>query len=399
MTAFPAYLPALGIVSALGAGRSEVAANLFAGRNEGMRRRDDLLADGQPATVGEVASPLPDVPDHLRAYESRNLQLIIAAAEQIRPEIEAALSRYGTARIGVVMGSSTSGIDRGEAALAVYEKSGSLPPGFDIRMQELGSVGEALAKYLGIEGPAYTVSTACSSGAHALAAGRRMLQTGLVDAVVAGGADTLCRLTVNGFQALSALSLDLCNPFSRNRAGINIGEGAAIFLMQKEESEVALWGTGTSSDGYSMTAPDPEGTGIEIALRAALADAKVEPKEIDYVQLHGTGTAQNDLVESAVIKRLFKGEIPASSSKAQIGHTLGAAGAMGAAHCWLAAHSANTEGYLPPHLWDGMADDGLLSESLVSPGEVLAPSARRLFLSNTLAFGGNNAGLVLGRQP
>lgn len=394
----PVYLPALGIVSALGRGRRDVAANLFVGLREGMRARHDLLSDGAPAYVGEVTGDLPSVPAHLAFYESRNFQLVIEAAEQIRTEIEAAREKFGPARIAVIIGSSTSGIDRGEQALAEADKTGRLPEEFDLRMQELGSVGEGLARYLDLAGPAYTVSTACSSGAHALAAARRLLAANLADAVIAGGADTLCRLTLNGFRSLSALSSGLCNPFSRNRDGINIGEGAALFLVQREAADVALYGAGASSDGHSMTAPDPEGRGVELAMRAALADAGCAPEEISYVQLHGTGTDQNDAMESTVINRVFPHQVPASSSKAQIGHTLGAAGAMGAAHCWLAAHPENRDGLLPPHIWDGEAAEGLLAETLVRPGDQRG-AARPLFFSNAFAFGGNNACLVIGGQP
>lgn len=397
MTARPVFLRSLGIVSALGHGTSEVASNLFSGSQRGMRRRDDLLVDRRSTIVGEVSGELSQVPDALKAFSSRNVQLVIAAAEQMRAELDAAIEKHGAARIGVVMGSSTSGIDLGEVALAEEAATGIFPSDYDVRVQELGSVGESLAMYLGLGGPAYTISTACSSGAHALAAGKRMLESGLVDAVIAGGADSLCRLTLNGFQSLSALSYDLCLPFSKNRRGINIGEGAALFLMQREEADVALWGVGSSSDGYSMTSPQPEGEGVEIAMQAALADAGCKARDIDYVQLHGTGTEQNDRMESRVVSRVFQRDVPASSSKGQIGHTLGAAGAMAAAHCWLAAHPLNESGYLPPHMWDGEADEEMLSETLVCPGDQVPADARRLFLSNAFAFGGNNACLVLGQ--
>lgn len=394
----PVFLKSLGIVSALGHGTIAVASNLFSGSQRGMRGRDDLLIDGRSTIVGEVSGDLLQVPDALKGYSSRNFQLVISAVEQIRAELDLAIEQHGAARIGVVMGSSTSGIDRGEAALAEEVATGSFPSNYDVRVQELGSVGESLAMYLGVGGPAYTISTACSSGAHALAAGKRLLESGLVDAVIAGGADTLCRLTLNGFQSLSALSDDLCLPFSKNRKGINIGEGAALFLMQREEADVALWGVGSSSDGYSMTSPQPEGEGVEIAIRAALADAGCEIRDIDYIQLHGTGTDQNDRMESRVVSRVFERDVPASSSKGQIGHTLGAAGAMGAAHCWLAADPVNEKGHLPPHMWDGQADEGMLSETLVRPGDQTPANARRLFLSNAFAFGGNNACLVIGRS-
>jgi 3-oxoacyl-[acyl-carrier-protein] synthase-1 len=254
-----------------------------------------------------------------------------------------------------------------------------------------------VARYLGLGGPAYSISTACSSGAQALAAGRRLLATGMVDTVLAGGVDSLCRLTVNGFHALSALSAGVCNPFSRNRDGTMIGEGAAVFLMQREEAEIALLGAGTTSDAYSMTAPEPEGRGLIQATKDALGDAGLAPSMIDYIHLHGTGTLQNDETESKVIEHIFGSEVPCSSSKAQLGHTLGAAGAMGVAHCWLALSDLNSTRCLPPHVWDGAADEGLLSSCLVTSGQELEPSAAGVFLSNAIAFGGNNVSLIIAR--
>lgn len=397
--ATPVFLSALGLVSPMGRGKAAVLDNLLAGRAPGLVRRDDLLVGGEPIHVGQVAGDLPEVPEALRVYRSRNTAMIIAAAEEIRTEIDAALSRHGPERIAVVLGTSTSGIDEGEQALASTLASGRLPAGYDIRQQELGSPGEALACYLGLAGPAFTVSTACSSSAQALADGRRLLRTGLADAVLVGGADSLCRLTVNGFHALSALSKGICNPFSRNRDGTMIGEGAALFLMQREEAEIALHGVGASSDAHSMTAPEPSGQGVEIAVQQALSDAAVPPDAIDYIQLHGTGTQQNDVMESEVVLRIFGAETPCSSAKGQMGHSLGAAGAMGAAHCWLAASDLNLERRLPPHVWDGEAAPGLLSECLVKQGQSLPGSARGLFLCNAFAFGGNNVTLVIGRWP
>lgn len=391
------YLRALGVVSALGCGKDEVRQNLFTGARPGVVSRDDLMVDGSSVYAGTVLEPLPPVPESLAGYASRNVALTIAAADQIRDEIEDAANRYGRHRVAVVMGTSTSGIAEGERAVDHSRALGCLPADFDFRKQELGSVGEALARYLALEGPAQSVSTACSSGAQALAMGRRLIRSGLVDAVVAGGADSLCRLTVNGFHALSAHSAGICNPFSRNRDGTMIGEGAALFLMDSVPDEIALMGSGTTTDAHSMTAPEPNGTGVETAIRHALEEAGLSTGGIDYVHLHGTGTLHNDPVESDVVTRLFGSGIPSSSSKGQIGHTLGAAGAMGAAHCWLAAHSSNPDGYLPPHLWDGEAEDGVLSDALVSVGEKLDADSRRIFLSNAIAFGGNNVALVLGR--
>lgn len=397
MTSGPmVYLAALGIVSALGQGKEQVRKNLFAGRRPGVVSRTDLLVDGSPIYVGQVDDPLPAGPASLSAYASRNFGLSIAAADEIRDDIEDAIARYGRHRIVVVMATCTSGIAEAERAIAVGETRGRLPDDFDILVQEIGSTSEALACYLGLEGPAISVSTACSSGAHALAMGRRLIQTGLADAVLAGGADSLCHLTANGFRSLSAYSAGICNPFSRNRDGTMMGEGAVIFLMDRRESELALLGTGTSTDAHSMTAPEPDGNEVETAIRRALGDAGLSSDDIGYVQLHGTGTLQNDAMESRVITRVFGPRIPCSSSKGQIGHTLGAAGAMGAAHCWLAAQEDNAERSLPPHLWDGEADEQLMSDNLVSVGERLPDSARGKFLSNAFAFGGNNTALILG---
>jgi 3-oxoacyl-[acyl-carrier-protein] synthase-1 len=392
----PVFLSALGILSALGRGKEEVRDNLFAGRRPGVVSRRDLLVDGASVFVGQVDCLLPAAPVSLSRYACRNFGLSIAAVDEIRAEIDDAVSRYGPGRIGVVMATCTSGIAEGETAIGEAMIDGALPQGFDVRVQEMGSTSEAVACYLELEGPAISVSTACSSGAHALAMGRRLIRTGLADAVVAGGADSLSRLTVNGFQALSGQSAGICNPFSRNRDGTMMGEGAAVFLMEKDESEIAFLGTGASTDAYSMTAPEPEGKEVETAIRRALNDTDLAPDAIDYVHLHGTGTLQNDAMESKVITRVFGSEVPCSSSKGQIGHTLGTAGAMGAAHCWLAAHSDNKDRFLPPHLWDGEADTDMISDNLVSVGERLDGAARGIFLSNAIAFGGNNATLILG---
>ena len=393
----PVFLAALGIVSPIGRGKQQVFDTLMAAQSPGVVRRHDLLVGGESIFVGEVGGALPAVPPGLSMYASRNTAMMIAAAEEIRDQIETAISCHGRDRIAVVMGTSTSGMDNAEVAVVQATASGELPAEYDYRQNELGSPAEALAIYLQVEGPAFTVSTACSSSALALASGRRLLRTGIADAVLAGGADSLCRLTVNGFHALSALSKASCNPFSRNRDGTMIGEGAALFLMQREQSEIALYGVGASSDAYSMTAPEPSGSGVELAIRHALADADLAPEAIDYIQLHGTGTLQNDAMESAVVSRVFGNNMPCSSSKAQLGHTLGAAGAMGAAHCWLSASDFNHDRLLPPHVWDGEAEQGLLSQSLVRPGQTLDSSAGRIYLSNAFAFGGSNVALVMGR--
>jgi len=380
------YLQAVGIISALGEGLEATRRALFAGDTSGMKVESGWLPSA-PACVGRVTSELAPLPSPLAEYDCRNNRLLAAAAAQIRPAIDAALGRHGPPRVAIVIGTSTSGIASGEDAMAARLRDGAFPASFSYKQQEIGATAPLAARLLGARGPAYTVSTACTSGAKALLAARRLLELGLCDAAIAGGVDTLCRLTVGGFAALESTSRERCNPLSRNRNGINIGEGAALFLLGREPAPVALAGGGESSDAHHLSAPDPEGTGAEAAMRAALADAGAQPADIGYVNLHATATRKNDEMESRVMARVFPAGTPVSGTKPLTGHALGAAGALEAAFCWLAL----TDGRLPPHIWDGEADPDLPALRVVAQGERL--SSRRV-MSNSFAFGGSNASLI-----
>ncbi|HEX7969799.1 MAG TPA: beta-ketoacyl synthase N-terminal-like domain-containing protein, partial [Stellaceae bacterium] len=248
-----------------------------------------------------------------------------------------------------------------------------------------------------VSGPAYTIATACSSSGKIFASAQRLIDAALCDAALVGGADTLCRLTLNGFHSLEALAADYCNPFSRNRDGINIGEGAAIFLMSREPARVALLGVGESSDAYHVSAPDPEGTGAMRAMDLALAAARLPASAIDYVNLHGTATPLNDAMEGRAAAALFGNGIPCSSTKAMTGHMLGAAGAGEAGFLWLTLDPDFSDGALPPHLWDGAADPEIPALNLVPPATRMPITGRSAMLSNSFAFGGSNVAVVLGR--
>ena len=202
---------------------------------------------------------------------------------------------------------------------------------------------------------------------------------------------------MNGFQSLESIAADRCNPFSRNRDGINIGEGAAVFLMSREPSAVALLGVGESSDAHHMSAPDPAGAGALRAMRLALDAAGLPPSAIDYVNLHGTATPLNDLMEGRAVAALFGGETPCSSTKALTGHMLAAAGAGEAAFLWLALQPGLSDGAVPPHVWDGVADPEIPSLRLATRGTRLAMRERSAMISNSFAFGGSNVAVVLGR--
>jgi 3-oxoacyl-[acyl-carrier-protein] synthase I len=389
------FLNECGIVCALGDNHGEIRRRLFAG-DSGVTPTS-AWSPGRELPLGRVTSELP-APELLPVTErSRNNQLALAALAQIRPAVDAALARYGAHRVGIVIGTSTSGVAETEAAIAARAASGELPAGFHYAQQEMGSPAAMLARELGVAGPAYVHSSACASGAKALASAARLINMGLCDAVVTGGADSLCAFTVAGFSALESVSAQRCNPLSANRNGINIGEGAALFLMTREPSRVALCGWGEASDGHHMSAPDPAGSGARIAISEALARAGITASQIDYINLHGTATIQNDAMESRVVADLFGPGVAVSSTKPFTGHALGAAAALEAAFCWLAMQDDNPNGVLPPQLWDGAQDPALPELNVAAPGAKLGRPLDWA-LSNSFAFGGSNAALVLGRS-
>jgi 3-oxoacyl-[acyl-carrier-protein] synthase-1 len=390
------YLNALGVISPLGPGKNEVAQNLFEGSRAGLIERNDLIP-GRTVRVGAVPWTLPDLPSRFRHLDCRNNRLTLAAIAQVESKIKAMVGRAGPHRTGVVMGTSTSGIADGEEALAQRVKTGSWPPVFQYTNQEISNLARFVADYLELQGPAYTISTACSSSAKTFASAQRLIETGLCDLVVVGGADTLCRTTINGFDSLEALAKDYCNPFSRNRDGINIGEGAAVFVMSREPSPVALLGVGESSDAYHVSAPDPEGAGAVLAMHRALENAGLTAGTVDYINLHGTATPLNDAMEGRAVASIFGSEIPCSSTKSLTGHMLGAAGAVEAALLWLTLEPQFATGILPPHVWDGQTDPEMPKLNLVPANCRIGFPARSAALSNSFAFGGSNACVILGR--
>jgi 3-oxoacyl-[acyl-carrier-protein] synthase-1 len=389
-------LSALGLVNALGKTKAEIAPRLFAGDTSGLVLRGDLVPE-RSLLFGAVRDPLPEIPARLARFACRNNRLALAALEQIGADVDSALTAFGRARIGVVVGTSTSGVGDAEEAIAVRERTGRLAREFDYAQLEFGGLAGFLAEATGARGPAYTLSTACSSGARALASARSLVALGICDAVISGAADSLCGLTANGFASLGALSERITNPCSRNRDGLTLGEGAALFLVTRDPGGVQLLGVGESSEAHHISAPDPEGNGAEAAMRGALADAGLEPVDIAYLNLHGTGTPQNDPMECAAVARVFGTALPCSSTKALVGHALGAAGALEAAFCWLVL-AERSDGLLalPPHVFDGERDPALAPIRLVGKSETARVGARARVMTNSFGFGGSNCTLILG---
>ena len=393
-----AYLNALGLVCSLGSGKQAVARKLFAGDCSGMQRQSGWVPE-RALTIGAVHGELATIPAGLQQQSSRNNQLLLQAALQVQADIEQAIQTFGRDRIAIVLGTSTSGIDEASQGIAHYLQHQQVPADYTYQQQELSAPATFLADWLDISGPAYVISTACTSSARALMSAQRLLDMNLCDVVLCGGVDTLCKLTLNGFSALEAVSDERCNPFSVNRHGINIGEAAVLFVMSRQpaaDHAIALLGAGASSDAHHISAPEPGGRGAVQAMRRALHRAGLQADQIGYLNLHGTATQHNDAMESHAVAQVFPEGVPCSSTKPMTGHTLGAAGALEAAFCWL---SLNHDGALAPHVWDGCGDPALPALNWVTAGQTLAPAPQRCLMSNSFAFGGNNVSLIIGEAP
>lgn len=387
------YLNDLGLLCAAGNGKADVLKRLLAGDRSGLAASDEF---GARCFVGAVNAELPEIPQRYSLYNCRNNRLLLAALSQIQSTVHDTISRFGSDRIGIVLGTSTSGVRNTEFALAHWAEHGALPDEFHYKQQQMGAGADFLADFIGIEGPAYTISTACSSSGKAFSSARRLIRQGFCDAVIVGGADSLCGLTVNGFTALESVSAGLCRPFGAHRDGINIGEAASLFVLSKEPGPVLLQGIGATSDAYHFAAPDPDATDVIKAMQHALDDAGKIPAQIDYLNLHGTATELNDAMESKAVNALFGSTVAVSSSKGMTGHTLGAAAALELAFCWLLLTTDDNQGALIPNINDDEADATLPALNLVKKGETLG---RRIDIcqSNSFAFGGNNLSIVVER--
>ncbi len=394
-------LPIMNLSCALGCNQEEVWQQLYTDPESGLTPSDQYISDGTEAPVGRVPAgddepgTLPEIPDALHRYNCRNNRLALKILEPIEPAVKQHIDASDPGSFGIVVGTSTSGVEEGVSAIRAWKTDGSLPETFDYRQMEMGGLAEFLGQYLEVEGVRYTITTSCSSSAKVFAAARSLIENDVCDTVLTGGVDALTRLTLNGFYSLQLISSHRCNPFSVNRDGINIGEGGALFLMKEGTDGPVLLGSGESSDAYEMNAPDPEGDGAYLSMKHALREAELDPKEVDYLNLHGTGTNQNDAMEAKAVDRLFDQTLPCSSTKPFTGHTLGAAGAVEAAFCWMMINRYWDELPMPPHLWDGEPDDDLPDLDLVGPG-ARVPVSTPVVMSNSFAFGGNNCSILFG---
>ena len=334
------------------------------------------------------------VRDDLIHYDCRNNRLAQIGLEQdgFVAAVETAKTAYGRARVGIFLGTSTSGIAAAEDAYTRRDPvSDSLPTDFHYETtQNCFSLTDFCRRYLDIDGPALTISTACSSSAKVFAAASRYLQAGLCDAAIVGGVDSLCLTTVYGFHSLALISPTACAPWGKQRGGISIGEGAGFALLERTNSEaqIALLGYGESSDAYHMSTPDPQGKGAALAIANALQSAGIEAADLDYINLHGTGTKLNDASEDQGLQ-YFEFSAACSSTKGWTGHTLGAAGITEAAISFLSLE----RGLIPANVKHGEIDPALTTQ--VTTENLWRPV--NLAMSNSFGFGGSNCSLVFGR--
>ncbi|HEY4528878.1 MAG TPA: beta-ketoacyl-[acyl-carrier-protein] synthase family protein [Luteimonas sp.] len=397
-------MPALAITAhtattALGRG---LAAQLEALRaRRGGLRPNDFGREPLPAWIGRVDGLEEEaLPQALAEWDCRNNRLAWMALQQdgLMDVVADARERFGAGRVAVVIGTSTSSIGASEEAYARLEQDADGRPRFPADLARPivhtpHSLGDFVQAATGLQGPCITVATACSSSAKVFAQAARLVQTGLADAALVGGVDTLCGSVLFGFNSLGLVSANPCRPFDRDRDGLSLGEAGGFALLERMQDGhrgVRLCGYGESSDAHHMSAPHPEGLGARLAMGDALARAGITAADVGYLNLHGTSTPANDAVEAAAVAAMFPDTLHASSTKGWTGHTLGAAGIVESVFALLALE----HGVLP----------GILHSE--HPDPACGPQIRfdnatgadiRYAMNNSFGFGGNNAALVFGR--
>lgn len=385
----PVPITAWSCVNALGRTTREVLAALDEGRS-GLG--PSPLPVTMPTVVGAVPGELPPLDREHARYDCRLARIGLMAFAEVREAVERAIARWGADRVGIVLGTSTGGLERTEEAFLGWLTTGVLPEDYDYeRQHNFAAFGDLLAAMVGARGPAYVVSTACSSSGKVAASAARLMRAGVVDAVLVGGIDSLTRMTLQGFHSLGILSSTPCRPFAQGRDGINIGEGAAFVLLEREaDSSVHVLGVGESADAYRMSSPEPTGRGARESMERAMIQAGLGPEGIDHINAHGTATQLNDSAEALAIEALFGDRVPVSSTKGYTGHLLGAAGGT---EMVFAIHAVRT-GRLPATI----GCDPLDPELRIHVQREAATARVRRVLSNSFAFGGSNVSVLIGER-
>ncbi len=394
------FLSEPGVISAAGTSAEALWKSVTTGDRSGIRKV-------RTSTGGEFYAARTD-DSALRTssakYDMRIMRLEEAALDMISGAVEKAKSMFPAERIAVCVGSCDNGTEFSVSGHREFFTGGKFPENYSLEIQGADYVASFVSEKFGLKGPSATFSTACSSSAVAMIKAAELINASLADAVVTGGVDIASDTVLLGFNSLEAVSPEMTNPFSVNRRGITLGEAAAFFVMsrvplQENAPGIELLGWGEAADAYHMTSPDPSGKGAESAIRRALNSAGLEPSQIDYINLHGTGTKFNDSMEAKAVNSVFADlNVPVSSTKSVTGHTLGAAAALEAAICWMAVkNGAEQTAALPLQVWDRIRDPEIPELNFVSPGDKIPESGPiRKCLSNSFAFGGADASLIIG---
>ncbi|WP_338413768.1 beta-ketoacyl-[acyl-carrier-protein] synthase family protein [uncultured Sphaerotilus sp.] len=383
------------LTTALGAGCAAHTEAVAAGRS-GLQPCvfDDVTLPGWIGAVDGLDAVA--LPAGLSAFDCRNNRLAWRGLQQdgFIPAVAAARARWGAHRVAVLLGTSTSGILETELAYRHRTADGALQPGFHYaQTHNTFSIADFVRTALRITGPSWVVSTACSSSAKVFGDAARLIDAGWADAAIVGGVDSLCLTTLYGFQSLELFSPEICRPWDAGRSGLSLGEAAAFALLERapvpgQTPAGHLLGVGESNDGHHMSSPHPEGLGAIAAMRQALAEAGLAPAQIDYINLHGTATPNNDAAEDRAVRTVFGTGVPCSSTKGATGHTLGAAGGVEAVLSLLALRDGRMPGGLNLRERDPALQVAYLTENRLAPLQRV--------LSNSFGFGGSNASLVLG---
>ncbi|MDR2841653.1 MAG: 3-oxoacyl-ACP synthase [Spirochaetaceae bacterium] len=396
------YLSKPGVICCAGTSPQALFNAVLSGDTSGIV---PITHNGKTYPEGYVSESMLPENSSNTGMDTRLLRMTCASLEQIRGEIEEAVLRFGADRIAVSVGTCDNGTEWSLPAHKEFFSTGKFPQVYDIHLQGAPLFAEFIAAKFGIKGPVWTDAAACASSASAIVKAAELIKAGICDAVITGGADIASSLAIGGFASLGALSLSHTNPFSKNRNGINLGDGAAFFVLsgsplcatKKPATNIKILGYGESADAYHMTSPHPKGKGALQAMRDALLSAQLEARNISYINLHGTGTKQNDAMESTAIAELFSGEEQAlvSSTKPITGHTLGAAGALELAICVMTLYNGH-EALVPVHCWDGVYDDELPPLRFAQKGASV--KGMQNIMSSSFAFGGCNTCIIIGGE-
>tara|TARA_R110002072_G_scaffold303070_1_gene492782 strand:- start:12798 stop:13961 length:1164 start_codon:yes stop_codon:yes gene_type:complete len=383
----PLLVTGYSMLSALGMGRQQHIDALAAGTT-GLGP-SPIPLDFETAT-GDVKIELPELPTDMLPWSTRLARMAAALLQEIDEPLRRAREKWRPERIAILLGTSTAGAETTEVAYREFVEGGKFPRDYDFQRQHtFGAVLTVVRRLTGCNGPSWMASTACTSSGKTFATAQRLIAAGVIDAAIVGGLDTLCTMTLQGFNSLQALDRVACRPFRATRSGISIGEGGAFALVEREgDARVLIEGIGETSDAYHISAPHPQGLGAQAAMRDALAAAGCQPEDIDHVNAHGTGTHLNDTAEANAIQVVLGKDVPCVSTKAYTGHTLGAAAALEMAF----SACAIEEGFLPPAIGDGDIDPKV---AIKIPTEKTVGTFKRV-LSNSFAFGGNNVSLLIG---